>query len=56
MSDKLEGIDNKKISRVEVIGSDGREYVRYFKENESMYYMIQDDGRTMKIVIEKEDD
>ena len=55
-SSKLEGIDYEKISRVEVIGQDGREYVRYFKEDESMYYMIQDDGRTLKIVIEKENE
>ena len=48
----VEYIDYDKISRVEVIGSDGREYVRYFKEDESMYYMIQDEGRTLKIVIE----
>lgn len=42
-----------KISRVEVIGSDGREYVRYFKEDEFMYYDIQDEERTLKIFIEK---
>jgi len=48
----VEYIDYDKISRVEIIGSDGREYVRYFKEDESMYYMIQDEGRTLKIVIE----
>ena len=49
----VEYIDYNKISRVEVIGADGREYVRYFKEDESMYYMIQDEGRTLKIIIEK---
>jgi hypothetical protein len=42
----------KKVSRLEVIGPEKREYVRYFKEDESMYYMIQDEGRTLKIVIE----
>ena len=51
MSDILE--DAEKISRVEVIGPDGREYVRYFKEDEWMHYMIQDDGRTLKIFIEE---
>ena len=50
-SSALEGIEYDKISRVEVIGPDGREYVRYFKEDESMYHMIQDEGRTLKIVI-----
>ena len=40
------------VSRVEVIGPDGREYVRYFKEDEFMHFMVQDDGRTLKIFIE----
>ena len=40
------------ISRVEVIGPDGREYVRYFEEDEWMHVMIQDEGRTLKIFIE----
>lgn len=44
------------ISRVEVIGPDGREYVRYFKEDEVMDYAIQDEGRTLKIFIEVKDD
>jgi len=43
---------NAPISRVEVIGPDGREYVRYFKEDEWMHYMLQDDNRTLKIFIE----
>lgn len=55
-SSALEGIDYDKISRVEVIGPDGREYVRYFKKDESMYHMIQDEGRTLKIVIEENDE
>ena len=45
---------NAPISRVEVIGSDGREYVRYFEEGEKMHYMLQDDNRTLKIFIEDE--
>ena len=40
------------ISRVEVIGPDGREYVRYFEPEEWVHYMIQDEGRTLKIFIE----
>jgi len=43
----------KNVSRVEVIRPDGREYVRYFKDNESMHYMLQDDNRTLKIFIDK---
>ena len=45
-----------KISRVEVIGPEKREYVRYFKDNEYMDHDIQDDDRTLKIFIEKEDE
>ena len=48
--------DLSKISRVEVIGKEGREYVRYFEDNEYMDHDIQDDDRTLKIFIEKEDE
>ena len=41
-----------KVSRLEVIGPDGREYVRYFEDEEFMRYDLQDDDRTMKIFIE----
>lgn len=41
------------VSRVEVIGPEGREYVRYFEEDEWMHYMLQDDDRTLKIFIEE---
>ena len=44
-----------KISRVEVIGKEGREYVRYFTDNEYMDHDIQDDDRTLKIFIEKDE-
>ena len=45
---------NVPITRIEVIGPEGREYVRYFKEDEHMHYMLQDDNRTLKIFIENE--
>lgn len=41
-----------KVSRLEVIGPEGREYVRYFEDEEFMYYQLQDDDRTLKIFIE----
>lgn len=41
-----------KVSRLEVIGPEGREYVRYFEDEEFMHYMLQDDNRTLKIFIE----
>jgi hypothetical protein len=41
------------VSRVEVIGPEGREYVRYFETGECMHYMLQDDNRTLKIFIDK---
>lgn len=43
----------KNVSRVEVIGPDGREYVRYFEVEERMHYVLQDDNRTLKIFIEE---
>ena len=45
-------MDDTNISRVEVIGPDGREYVRYFEEDEFMHFMIQDEGQTLKLFIE----
>jgi len=52
MASNLKDLQFKDVSRVEVIGSDGREYVRYFKPDEWMHYMLQDDDRTLKIFIE----
>ena len=52
MANNLKDLKFKDVSRVEVIGPDGREYVRYFKDDEWMHYMIQDEGRTLKIFIE----
>ena len=40
-----------KVSRVEVIGPEKREYVRYFNEEEFMNWGLQDDDRTLKIFI-----
>lgn len=40
-----------KVSRVEVIGPEGREYVRYLHDEEYMGHDIQDDDRTLKIFI-----
>jgi len=40
------------VSRVEVIGKNGREYTRYFDDEEFMYIDLQDDDRTLKIFIE----
>lgn len=45
-----------KVSRVEVIGPEKREYVRYFNEEEFMNWGLQDDDRTLKIFIEKDDE
>ena len=45
-----------KVSRVEVIGPKEREYVRYFTDNEYMDWDLQDDNRTLKIFIEKNDE
>lgn len=42
------------INRVEVISKSGREYVRYFEDEEFMSIILQDDDRTLKILIERE--
>ena len=42
-----------KVSRVEVIGLEKREYVRYFKDGEFMDWDLQDDDRTLKIFIDR---
>jgi hypothetical protein len=44
------------ISRLEVIGPKGREYVRYFRDKEFMSTSSQDDNRTLKIFIDKVED
>ena len=43
------------VNRIEVI-SDGREYVRYLKDGETLSYSLQDDGCTLKFFIDKEDE
>ena len=40
-----------KVSRLEVIGKEGREYVRYFNEEEYMDWDLRDDDRTLKVFI-----
>jgi hypothetical protein len=46
-------VDDADINRIEVIGSDGREFVRHLKEDERLFAMLQDNNRTMKIFIDK---
>lgn len=43
-------IDQSLLSRVEVIGPDGREYVKYHNK---ITLSLQDDGKTLKIFLEK---
>ena len=42
------------ISRVEVIDEEGRSYTNYLKEDESVNLVVQDDGRTLKVFIERD--
>jgi len=53
MANNLKDLPFKDVSRVEVIGPEGREYVRYFKNDEWMHHMLQDNDRTLKIFIEE---
>lgn len=40
------------VNRIEVI-NDGREFVKYLKDDERVRYMLQDDNLTLKIFIDK---
>lgn len=42
------------ISRVEVIDEEGRSYTNYLKEDQSVNLVVQDDGRTLKVFIERD--
>ena len=42
----------KGVNRLEVIG-DGREFVKYLKDDERVRYCLQDDNRTLKVFIDK---
>lgn len=45
-----DGVDTTGVNRVEVISSNGREYVNW-KENNKVRLLFQDNGRTLKVVI-----
>jgi hypothetical protein len=42
----------KRVNRLEVIG-DGREFVKYLKDDERVRYCLQDDNRTLKVFVDK---
>ena len=48
-----EDLVKTKITRVEVIDTNGRDYVNWDKNNK-VQLSLQDDGRTLKIFINKE--
>lgn len=43
------------VTRIEVIDTEGRQYVRYLDADEFAQYVLQDDGRTLKMFIDKKD-
>ena len=45
-------MDTLKVTRVEVIDEKGRSYVNW-KDNNKVKLSLQDDGRTLKIFIER---
>ena len=49
---KLPPINLHNVTRLEVIGPNGRDFVRYLKDDEEFNYSVQDDGRTLKIFID----
>lgn len=44
-----------KISRLEIITDNGRDLVKYLNVDEKLEFSIQDDGRTLKIFIKKDE-
>ncbi len=44
-----------KCTRVEVIDDNGRSYVKYLKKDQLVEISMQDDGRTMKVFIVKDE-
>lgn len=48
-----EDTDFSRVTRVEVIDSDGRAYVAY---DVQPTIMLQDDGRTLKVFVDRRDD
>jgi len=44
-----------KVNRLEVIDEDGRSYTRHFRTGESLRYDFQDDGGTLKIFVDTDD-
>ena len=45
--------DDEKLTRIEIIGDDGREVVKYAPEGCYYRRSVQDDGRTVKFFLEK---
>jgi hypothetical protein len=46
-------MNEKIINRIEIIGPNGREFVRYLKDDEEVQISMQDNKKTMKIFIDK---
>ena len=45
--------DDEKLTRIEIIGDDGREVVKYAPEGCYYHRSVQDNGRTVKFFVEK---
>ena len=41
------------VTRVEIIDENGRSYTKYLDNDQKVCYSIQDDGRTLKVFINK---
>lgn len=46
-------INYPNVTRVEVIDETGRAYVKYLDDDQYVCYDLQDDGRTLKVFINK---
>lgn len=45
-----------RVNRVEVIDETSRAYVKYLDKDQEVVYSLQDDGRTLKLFINKKDE
>ena len=45
----------KKINRIEVITSEGRDYVKYFDTDQIVEFSFQDDDKTLKIFLSEDE-
>lgn len=51
----MSSFPDQKITRIEIIDHEGRQYVKWEDEPLDLQFVLQDDGRTLKIFVNFED-